>query len=233
MIICIGPVCIPIWPLLFLVLKPIWNILPQEYKDSLTTFWDEKCYPRIEPYLDMLPDKVRKCLFYGMAVTPAARKKKEEEKLAAKKKKDDDVCDSTGDSAKDNPDSSDASDVSEKLEVALKQGELVYVQSEDEFDAIVAESEKIPVFFDFTAAWCKPCQALKPTYKSEAAAKRGIGLFCVVDIDDLDDIAMDHGVTAIPAIHCFMDGKIVEKMSGPSAETLQAWVNKMLDSKSS
>ena len=28
-VICIGPVCIPIYPLVILVLKPIWDILPE------------------------------------------------------------------------------------------------------------------------------------------------------------------------------------------------------------
>ncbi len=72
MIICIGPVCVPVWPLLFLGLKPIWNLLPEAQKETLRTFWFDSCYPALEPYLSMLPEKVRKFMFYGM---PGGKKK--------------------------------------------------------------------------------------------------------------------------------------------------------------
>ena len=29
MIICLGPVCVPVWPLVFLALKPLWGVLPE------------------------------------------------------------------------------------------------------------------------------------------------------------------------------------------------------------
>jgi thiol-disulfide isomerase/thioredoxin len=38
-VICIGPVCVPIYPLVILVLKPIWDILPESVRSPLRKFW--------------------------------------------------------------------------------------------------------------------------------------------------------------------------------------------------
>jgi thiol-disulfide isomerase/thioredoxin len=38
-VICLGPVCIPIYPLVILVLKPIWNILPESVRAPLRKVW--------------------------------------------------------------------------------------------------------------------------------------------------------------------------------------------------
>eukprot|EP00391_Amoebophrya_sp_Ameob2_P008145 CAMPEP_0178992468 /NCGR_PEP_ID=MMETSP0795-20121207/6130_1 /TAXON_ID=88552 /ORGANISM="Amoebophrya sp., Strain Ameob2" /LENGTH=251 /DNA_ID=CAMNT_0020684351 /DNA_START=290 /DNA_END=1045 /DNA_ORIENTATION=- len=61
------------WPILFLVVRPLWNLLPEETRVRIVGFWNERCYPWIEPVLDMLPNKVRGLLFYGM---PSSTQKK-------------------------------------------------------------------------------------------------------------------------------------------------------------
>jgi len=38
-VICIGPVCVPIYPLVILVLKPIWDILPESVRAPLRKVW--------------------------------------------------------------------------------------------------------------------------------------------------------------------------------------------------
>lgn len=48
------------------------------------------------------------------------------------------------------------------------------------------ESYTRPVYFDFTASWCKPCQKLKPVFGEMAVKRAGGALFCLVDIDELD-----------------------------------------------
>lgn len=54
----------------------------------------------------------------------------------------------------------------------------------------------------FSAAWCGPCQQLKPQIQA-LAAKRGWAVE-VVDIDERPDLASAHGVRSLPSV--FVDG---------------------------
>jgi thioredoxin 1 len=39
-VICLGPLCIPLWPVLAIALKPIWDkVLPESVKAKLIMFW--------------------------------------------------------------------------------------------------------------------------------------------------------------------------------------------------
>jgi len=67
MIICLGPVCVPVWPLIFLGLKPLWNLLPEATQQSLKRLWDETIYPKcIAPWFSRLPTVVQNFLTLGM-----------------------------------------------------------------------------------------------------------------------------------------------------------------------
>ena len=50
----------------------------------------------------------------------------------------------------------------------------------------------------------------------------------LVDIDDLSDLALDHGVQAVPTVLGVKDGKVVDKFVGLVEEDkLEAFVNKL------
>merc|ERR1712185_56216 len=102
-------------------------------------------------------------------------------------------------------------------------GDVINLESEDDFKQAVKESNNRPVFFDFTAGWCKPCQKIKPVFKELAKEQGAKALFCVVDIDELDEVAMDLGVTAIPAIHKYVGSKLESKLQIVSEEKLKAF----------
>ena len=87
------------------------------------------------------------------------------------------------------------------------------VQDETEFKEKVLGSA-IPIVVDFSATWCGPCKLLTPRLDAAIAATEGAVDLAIVDIDDLADIAMEHGVNAVPTVLGIKDGKVVDKFVG-------------------
>ena len=58
----------------------------------------------------------------------------------------------------------------------------------------------IPIVADFSATWVGPCKLLTPRLDAAIAATEGAVDLAIVDIDDLADIAMEHGVNAVPTV---------------------------------
>lgn len=56
----------------------------------------------------------------------------------------------------------------------------------------------------FTAAWCGPCQGMKPAFKN--LAKEGVPVV-YVDIDAVPKVAEEYGIQSIPAIWKLEHGK--------------------------
>jgi thioredoxin 1 len=54
------------------------------------------------------------------------------------------------------------------------------------------------VIADFGASWCKNCKKISPHVASLAELHDGRVTVLDVDIDDLEDLAVAHGVSSIP-----------------------------------
>merc|ERR1711988_1014238 len=62
------------------------------------------------------------------------------------------------------------------------------------------------VVVDFTASWCGPCKMIAPFFQ-ELADKYGEGYtFCKIDVDEEDDCAAEHGISAMPTFLAFKGG---------------------------
>lgn len=74
------------------------------------------------------------------------------------------------------------------------------------FQSKVLESPT-PVLVDFFATWCGPCLALAPAI--EEISKEMVGKLTVVkvDVDESPDAASTYGVTSIPTLVLFKDGR--------------------------
>ena len=101
------------------------------------------------------------------------------------------------------------------------------VQDEAEFKEKVLGSAT-PVVVDFSASWCGPCKLLTPRLDAAIAATEGAVDLAIVDIDELADIALEHGVNAVPTVLGIKDGQIVDKFVGLIDEDkLSAFINKL------
>merc|ERR1711934_470986 len=85
-------------------------------------------------------------------------------------------------------------------------------------DAIAAEGLTV---VDFFATWCGPCRAIAPyldTLDSEFADVQ----FVKVNIDELEDVAQEHEISAMPTFVFFKAGKRVNEVVGADKAKLKA-----------
>jgi thioredoxin 1 len=80
-----------------------------------------------------------------------------------------------------------------------------------------------PVLVDFTAEWCRPCQALAPIVdelSTELAAQLKVGR---LDIDQNLETTMQFGVLGLPTLILFKAGRPVERLTGfvPKAQLVE------------
>ena len=80
------------------------------------------------------------------------------------------------------------------------------------FESEVLKSD-VPVLADFKAAWCGPCNAMKPMLQELAASNPGYKIVSI-DIDDEDELAEEYDVTSIPCLVVFKGGEEVNRSVG-------------------
>ena len=66
---------------------------------------------------------------------------------------------------------------------------------------------------DFWATWCGPCRMVAPIVE-ELASETPDVTFAKVDVDENPDVAMGLGITSIPTLMLFKNGKLVDKLIG-------------------
>ena len=89
------------------------------------------------------------------------------------------------------------------------------------FEELVLKNEK-PVLLDFWATWCGPCQMIAPTIHeiSEERSDIAVGK---VNVDEEMQLALQFGISSIPTLLLFKDGKLVNQAVGllPKASVLK------------
>lgn len=85
--------------------------------------------------------------------------------------------------------------------------------TEAEFDAEVLQAT-VPVLVDFWAEWCGPCKMIAPVLKEIASEQDGKLKVVKVDVDGNMGTARKFGVSSIPTLIIFKDGKAVQRIVG-------------------
>ena len=89
------------------------------------------------------------------------------------------------------------------------------------FEELVLKSEK-PVLLDLWATWCGPCQMIAPTIHEISEEREDI-VVGKVNVDEEMQLAMQFGISSIPTLLLFKDGKLVDQAVGllPKANILK------------
>lgn len=91
------------------------------------------------------------------------------------------------------------------------------------FEETVLKSDK-PVLLDFWASWCGPCRMQGPIIDQLAASHPNV-VFGKVNVDEEPDLASEYGITSIPTLIIFRDGRVIDQVTGV---TSKASIERML-----
>jgi len=84
--------------------------------------------------------------------------------------------------------------------------------NDDEYDKLVKEGK--PLVVDFWAPWCGPCRMIGPIFEEISSALGDKVTFAKINVDENQKAASQNGVTSIPSIIFFKDGKRIDTLIG-------------------
>ncbi|XP_067936390.1 uncharacterized protein [Watersipora subatra] len=94
-------------------------------------------------------------------------------------------------------------------------------KTKEEYDAIInKDSAGMLVVVDFHATWCGPCKMIAPKFQSLLDASETI-VGVKVDVDELEDVAADAKVSAMPTFIAYRDGEKVGEVVGANEKELE------------
>lgn len=84
--------------------------------------------------------------------------------------------------------------------------------TKENFEQQVLKSDKT-VLVDFWASWCAPCMMLSPVL-AEIAEENPDIVVAKANVDEQPGIAFQYGISSIPTLIVFREGKIVNAAVG-------------------
>jgi thioredoxin 1 len=105
---------------------------------------------------------------------------------------------------------------------------MVMALTDQNFKSEVLES-KLPVFVDFHATWCGPCQMAAPVIDQLAKEYEGKIKVAKLDVDQAPQTAQRFGVMSIPTVIVFKGGQEHKKTVGfPGKAGYEALIKEVL-----
>jgi len=85
------------------------------------------------------------------------------------------------------------------------------------------------VLVKFSAAWCEPCQSLKPVF-NRLIQQRPELQSVSVNVDVYPELTRNCAVRSVPTLLLFKQGVVVSQLSGlQSEEQINSWLNQQIE----
>jgi thioredoxin 1 len=85
--------------------------------------------------------------------------------------------------------------------------------NETDFDSAVLQSN-VPVFVDFYADWCGPCNMIAPTIEALSEEYEGKVKFVKINVDNNQGLVMKYDIMSIPTGMLFENGTVTDSLIG-------------------
>lgn len=94
---------------------------------------------------------------------------------------------------------------------------------------VIERSQELPVVVDFWATWCQPCKMLGPILEKVTNDYAGKFVLVKVDIDQMQSVAEQFGVSSVPTVLAFVNGEPVDGFQGLAPEeNFKEWADGLL-----
>ncbi|WOH16486.1 hypothetical protein DCAR_0936041 [Daucus carota subsp. sativus] len=110
-----------------------------------------------------------------------------------------------------------------------KSGQVLIFRSSSKWKSHFQSSKQTDklLVIHFTATWCGPCHTMEPVIRGFAAKYVGVE-FIQIDVDELEAVAREYAVQALPAFILIKKGKTVDKVVGAEKAALQHKIEKCM-----
>ncbi len=104
--------------------------------------------------------------------------------------------------------------------------------TDSNFDKEVLQSD-VPVLVDFWAEWCGPCKMLTPVLEKLAGEANDTWKLVKVNTDEHQQLSVEYGISGIPAVKMFSNGKIIADFVGALPEAqVRSWLQENIPTES-
>jgi len=105
-------------------------------------------------------------------------------------------------------------------------GDIVELETKEDFDNFMKEAGEKLVVVDFFATWCGPCKKMSPTIKKLAEEYADKVFFAKVDVDENSETAEEQDISAMPTFKLYKRASQVDSLTGANADKLKEIVQK-------
>lgn len=96
---------------------------------------------------------------------------------------------------------------------------VIEVTAENFQEAVVENSQKVPVLLDFWAPWCQPCKSLIPVLHKIAEDFNGALILAKINTEENPELGSHFQIRSIPTVMLVKDGAVVDKFNGALPES--------------